>query len=62
MVRGSADGPEMIVKELIEFLQQCDPELEVLGKVSGGCLSILWATDEETDEEGQRVVMIGLDS
>jgi hypothetical protein len=52
----------MTVKELIEFLQQCDPELEVVGKVSGGCLGILWTTDEEMDEEGQQVVMIGLDS
>jgi hypothetical protein len=52
----------MTVKELIEFLQRCDPELEVFGKVSGGCLPILWATDEEEDEDGEQVVMLGLDS
>jgi hypothetical protein len=52
----------MTVKELIEFLLQCGPELEVVGKVSGGCLGILWVTDEEEDEDGEQVVMLGLDS
>jgi hypothetical protein len=52
----------MTVKELLDLLTQCDPDLEVVGKVSGGCLPILWATDEETDEDGQPVMMIGLES
>lgn len=52
----------MTVRELAEFLEKCDPELEVVGKVSGGCLPILWSTDEEEDEDGEAVVMLGLDS
>lgn len=55
-------GRTLTVTELVAFLSGCDPDLEVVGKVSGGLVSLIWITDEGTDEDGEDVVMIGLDT
>lgn len=49
----------MSVGDLIDLLEREEPEREVVVRISGGCLNILWVAEEE--DEGALVVTIGTD-